>query len=699
MAWLIAALLVTVSLIYWQAIKKKLVRNQIENLVSNKSDSAYFIHYDSSSIDEVAGNASFYNISLQPDKDSAKSERTDRFNITVKSVKVTGVDIPGLISGNRVKAGSITIDNPVIYLIPQSGEKENRITADDSAAIYKKLLGNFNSINASSISIVNGQFIMSSSAGKPSLVVKDINVELRDFQIDSARNYDNIISYFIKDIKASSKEIIYTDSAKQLVTVAADVLYDARERMLQFGNLKYIREDQKQTSLDLNKTSLTGLNTDSFILQKKIQAVILRSDGGTVSVYRRKKAGNNKIMGALEIENNLFAEAMVNAVDVRGIDILLFDAEKPSAKPLLIKNAALEAADIQALHAGITLRKIINEASWKLSADGCTFSTVDKRYQVAIGEFMIDNSNASTKIKSFALMPLISENVFSKQIKVQQDLYTLRLSDILIRGLKIPMLLNGDGLQADEVSLTPDLFVFNDRTVAPNPASKIGKYPQQQLLNIPFPVQVDRMLVRNGKIAYKEKGAKSAQTGTVYFSKLSATVSNLTNIRENIRRNSEMKVNATALFLGVGQLKTQWDLSLISTKGDFKINGTLGRFGATSLNQITEPLGMAGVKNGTIHNLRFALKGDDYGAEGTAILLYNDLKIEVLKKEDNELVKKGVASAVANLFIRDHNPANGKTREALISEKRDTTKSFFNLAWKSIFNGVKRTAMGKDDEK
>ncbi|MEI2747483.1 MAG: hypothetical protein V9E88_01825 [Ferruginibacter sp.] len=112
MAWLIAALLVTVSLIYWQTIKKKLVRNQIENLVSNKSDSAYFIHYDSSSIDEVAGNASFYNISLQPDKDSAKSERTDRFNITVKSVKVTGVDIPGLISGNRVKAGSITDRQP-----------------------------------------------------------------------------------------------------------------------------------------------------------------------------------------------------------------------------------------------------------------------------------------------------------------------------------------------------------------------------------------------------------------------------------------------------------------------------------------------------------------------------------------------------------------------------------------------------------
>ncbi|MEI2747486.1 MAG: hypothetical protein V9E88_01840 [Ferruginibacter sp.] len=46
--------------------------------------------------------------------------------------------------------------------------------------------------------------------------------------------------------------------------------------------------------------------------------------------------------------------------------------------------------------------------------------------------------------------------------------------------------------------------------------------------------------------------------------------------------------------------------------------------------------------------------------------LYNDLKVALLKKEEDELVKKGVASALANLVIRDHNPANGKTREALI---------------------------------
>ena len=51
--------------IYWQKNKKSIVKNSIQNAIQKKSDSLYFIHYDSSKIDEVNGNASFYKITLQ----------------------------------------------------------------------------------------------------------------------------------------------------------------------------------------------------------------------------------------------------------------------------------------------------------------------------------------------------------------------------------------------------------------------------------------------------------------------------------------------------------------------------------------------------------------------------------------------------------------------------------------------------------
>ena len=52
---------------YWQQHKKGIIKDSIENAISKGTDSLYFIHYDSSSIDEINGNASFYNVSLQSD--------------------------------------------------------------------------------------------------------------------------------------------------------------------------------------------------------------------------------------------------------------------------------------------------------------------------------------------------------------------------------------------------------------------------------------------------------------------------------------------------------------------------------------------------------------------------------------------------------------------------------------------------------
>ena len=51
--------------IYWQYNKRKIVRDSITDAVANKTDSLYFVHYDSSSIDELTGNVAFYNVVLQ----------------------------------------------------------------------------------------------------------------------------------------------------------------------------------------------------------------------------------------------------------------------------------------------------------------------------------------------------------------------------------------------------------------------------------------------------------------------------------------------------------------------------------------------------------------------------------------------------------------------------------------------------------
>ena len=83
-------------------------------------------------------------------------------------------------------------------------------------------------------------------------------------------------------------------------------------------------------------------------------------------------------------------------------------------------------------------------------------------------------------------------------------------------------------------------------------------------------------------------------------------------------------------------------------------------------------------------------------ANGTSTLLYDDLKIDILKMDSTDTKKKGLKSFVANVFIKDSNPQNGEVRKNEINEERDITKSFFYLVWKSIFKAAKKTISGKN---
>ena len=73
---------------------------------------------------------------------------------------------------------------------------------------------------------------------------------------------------------------------------------------------------------------------------------------------------------------------------------------------------------------------------------------------------------------------------------------------------------------------------------------------------------------------------------------------------------------------------------------------------------------------------------------------HQNLKVFILKPT-GEINK--ILSSVANIFIRTN---SGKYPESVSVEKvqRDKTKSFFNLFWKGIEQGLKKTLIGKNVE-
>lgn len=678
--------------IYWQQNKKRIIRNMIESKIAKGTDSLYFIHYDSSAIDEINGNASFYNVDLQSDSlqrqlarfDTASSETL--YNVHLDELSASGVNTAALLSNTAVTASEIRIIRPVIYIIDGGKKEKENISITGHEALYKKMLGKYDNIHASNIIIENGSVFFANKDGVPHTSLTGINVQLTNFGINSSKDYQNIPSYFIKDVVAKVKEVtIIGDNRK---TVISDIEYNAPQKFIRLKNFRHT-DAQNKLIHDINNTYITNIATDSFILNQQLKAGELSSDGGTLTFF--VKRSNQSANDQVEMDANYFDEAKLNKIKLNKTRINIVNASEPSKPPLVLDNITFEASDIQKVYSGTSLKNVVGRSNWIVSGDGFSLYTADKRYQLKAGPFNINKASGIMNIGYFHVIPQISEEAFARSLKYQDDLYDLRFNNISVTGMNAGLLITQKRLEAETLTLQPAIRIFNDRTVTPSPENKVGKYPHQLLQTVKFPVNIKKMIVNNGTVLYKERGMLSRQTGIVSFKNINATITNITNIKELVAQNNLLELNATARFMNISNVTTNWKLRLNDPNGIFNVSGNFGPFNAVSLNPVTEPLGMVTIKKGTVNKLSFNLDGNNYKAQGTSTILYDNLKISILKR-DQEIERAGVRSFLANVFIKDSNPKNGEQRSSEVLFERNVNKSFFNLIWQAIFAATKKTA-------
>lgn len=683
--------------IYWNYHKNKIIKDSIENAVNKGTDSLYFIHYDSSMIDELNGNVAFYNVSLQ--SDSAQKEmlkRTDSlpnvlFNIKVKEISAKGIDVAGLLQSQNVTADKILIYKPIIHIINTGNDKPKIYSSNDTLELYKKMLGNFKNIRADSIQIKEGSVYVTDLAGKAISTLENINVTLNNFIVDSVHDYENIASYFIKDVSLNVENVQVAHKKDSTTTNIEKLYYDAKNRTLKVGAVKHYKVNDFEPLIDLKNISLAGLNTNDFVLYHQFKAENINCDGGLITIFRKENVGANE-KKSIKFSSDLIDEIQVGSAKLGTTKLVIKNAADPKAAPFILSDVQFDVLKIVKLNHGNTVSDIVNFAEWKLRSSGFSFFTKDKVYKLTVTDIDIDNKKTIANIKEIRLVPQQSEEAFMRGKVVQTDRYDFAFKNIQLENIDLNQLFNENKVVIQKASLQPDMRIYNDRTLPYDTRSKVGKYPHQFLAKLDVPIYINRLIVRNGYIGYKERGRLSGATGLVFFNNVNATIDNVTNIPEKIKANPNSRLIIEAIFLGKTKINTEWRLPLSRSDSTFGIIGQLQQMDATSLNVISEPLGMTSVKKGKIDNLKFNFTGSDYTAKGEVIFLYKNLGLQVLKKnDDNELVVKDIVSLIANLLVKNNNPRKGVIRPGMIDFNRDITKSFFYHLWKSLFDGISDT--------
>ena len=693
---ILLALIIIAAVIWWQFNKKTVVKNQITKAVAKGTDSNYYIHYDSSSINAVAGNATFFNVVLQSDSLQRKLYSDDTsdisntiYNVHVERLSITGADVPSLLQKDKIQANSIEIYKPIITVISTGKNEIQKFTAADSLALYEKITGKFKSIQAKEIKITDASIAFAKGNNRPHTNLLGVNINLQNFKIDSTRNYDNIISYFIKDVVVKIKTATVISQKTNQTFTLNDVEYNAPKRYIKVN--KFLQTDIKRNKVivAIYNTGITGLSTNAFIYNRQIKADSLITNGGTIGIYKRlQKVGGTE---TIEIDNKFFDEAILKNIRIGKSVLSVYNKANQNEIPLLLKNVEFSAANIDSIHSGTDILKLMGKSNWYLKGDGFSIITKDKSYKVEVKAFELDKARKTIKINKASITPTLSEAAFVKSLKVQNDIYNVSFKNIQFSGADLTTLFEKKSIIANELVLEPVIKVFNDRTVTPGTESKMGKYPYQSMMKIPTKFFIKNVKVKNGYISYRERGAISKNIGDVFFSNVNGSIENVTNIDSCIKQKQMMEVKVQAKFLNMAVLNSQWKMPMNAIDGAFVMTGKLAAFDGTNINPIIEPLGMGSIKSGNMISFTFYIKANDKKAEGDVVLLYDNLKIKLLKNSEQGIKNKSLNSFIANILIKNQNPSNGNLRTGKIEFNRVMTTSFFNIVWKSLFDGFKKS--------
>ncbi len=227
-------------------------------------------------------------------------------------------------------------------------------------------------------------------------------------------------------------------------------------------------------------------------------------------------------------------------------------------------------------------------------------------------------------------------------------------------------------------------------------ADKVKSFPKVGLYKINADMRIDTVLLRHINVIYSEYNSKSNQTGSISFNNTNGRFLNITTNQAALQKNNISTAQLTTYFMNRGKLDLNFVFSLTDENNSFSYKGHLGPMDLKTVNTATMPLTMVKITSGTVKQLDFDIHADQHKANGKVTVLYNDLKVSLLKPDTvfDDLKRKTLESLYANLFILKHNnpdAAGKQPRSFYVNYIRTPETPFFKFIWQTLLSGLKPT--------
>lgn len=314
---------------------------------------------------------------------------------------------------------------------------------------------------------------------------------------------------------------------------------------------------------------------------------------------------------------------------------------------------------------------------------------VSKDFEITTGKMQFNAQKKSTIIQHFKLRPFYKQGAFSAKYNVQKQWVAITLDTFEIIDVQFEDLLEHGNFVLNKVLLkNANIGLYKDKT-KPEPPYKKQLLPASALRNLPVDLTIDTVLVENSRITINEKGKREKGVSELRFEKLNAQIYGFTNDSIKLIENNFLTINASSMIMGAASVNFHASFDLLSPIDEHTVTASVGSCNAKIFNKVLTPMMLVTIKSGKIIKLDYKYKGNDNEAIGSLNFEYENIKIDVLNKTQQDK-KQGVLSLAANTLIRSSNKrSGGKTFvTGAIKTKRIQNKNIFPYLWHAVQSGI-----------
>jgi hypothetical protein len=499
-------------------------------------------------------------------------------------------------------------------------------------------------------------------------------------EIRKALNSGSIDLYEVKAGPASFSTLFKTTSISEIRVIPNDTALDEKDASLlpnqifetEVNNLKISSWTLISLALGQRNVKLHRFSADSIFF------VIYTNESG----IKKADSAQSQSIEHLHLKNISINKLRIEKRSVSDTSRLVLQTGKIGFSGVIsfydkeldyFLNPGIKAQSLEVLDAG------------GFSSDGL--------YTFHVDSIFFDGNMQSADLNGLNIIPRYSKQEFHKHVQFETDRFDSRLDHIKISGFRQDKAVQDGSIILSQIEINGGkLEVFRDRKPPFNEQQR-PLLPVSLIQNAPFGLFAGKILFNEIDIVYAELPENSDAEGEIPFKQLSATIHNISNIRDSLASDSIMAIRAGALIFGKAMLQAEFKYYLTSPYGAYEAKGKLAEFSFVDINTAIYPLTGVKINEGMHQNTSFYFYGNDVRSVGELRMRYSGLEIELLP-DGIELFKDLARLAGRKLLYHQSNPLeDDELRVGKIEFDRDVKRFVFNYWWKSYLSGIKDSVL------